>query len=73
MPFAAQRPRPNARPLAPIGRSSSAPRVERTLPNGMRVIVSKQTVVPKVTLMLTVLSGFSSDPPTMTGLADPHG
>jgi len=46
-----------------------APRVERTLPNGLRVIVTKQTVVPKVTVTLTVLSGFSSDPADLTGLA----
>jgi predicted Zn-dependent peptidase len=46
------------------------PRIERTLPNGLRVIVSKQDVVPKVTLMLTVLSGYSSDPASMTGLAN---
>jgi zinc protease len=46
-----------------------APRVERTLPNGLRVIVTRQTVVPKVTVTLTVLSGYSSDPPDITGLA----
>ena len=33
------------------------------------MIVTRQTVVPKVTVMLTVLSGFSSDPPELTGLA----
>ena len=46
-----------------------APRVERTLPNGLRVIVTRQTVVPKVTVTLTVLAGFSSDPADLTGLA----
>jgi predicted Zn-dependent peptidase len=46
-----------------------APRIERTLPNGLRVIVSRQAVVPKVTVMVTVLSGYSSDPPDQTGLA----
>jgi zinc protease len=46
-----------------------APRVERTLPNGLRVIVTRQAVVPKVTVTLTVLSGFSSDPADQTGLA----
>src|SRR5262252_6036364 len=46
-----------------------APRVEKTLPNGFRVIVARQTGVPKVSVMLTVLSGFSSDPPELTGLA----
>jgi zinc protease len=43
--------------------------LERTLPNGLRIIVTKQTVVPKVTVTLTVLSGFSSDPVDLTGLA----
>jgi predicted Zn-dependent peptidase len=43
--------------------------VERTLPNGLRVIVTRQAVVPKVTVTLTVLSGFSSDPADQTGLA----
>jgi zinc protease len=46
-----------------------APRVERTLPNGLRVIVTRQTVVPKVSVTLTILSGFSSDPADLTGLA----
>jgi len=46
-----------------------APRIEKTLPNGLRVIVTRQTVVPKVTVTLTVLSGYSSDPPELTGLA----
>jgi len=46
-----------------------APRVERTLPNGLRVIVTRQAVVPKVTVTVTVLSGYSSDPADQTGLA----
>src|SRR5262249_12917247 len=46
-----------------------APRVEKTLPNGLRVIVTKQAGVPKVTVTLTVLSGYSSDPADSTGLA----
>jgi len=46
-----------------------APRVERTLPNGLRVIVTRQNVVPKVTVTVTVLSGYSSDPADQTGLA----
>jgi zinc protease len=46
-----------------------APRVEKTLPNGLRLIVVKQTVVPKVTATLTILSGYSSDPEDLTGLA----
>jgi zinc protease len=46
-----------------------APRVEKTLPNGLRVIVTRQTSVPKVSITLTVLSGYSSDPADLTGLA----
>lgn len=45
------------------------PRVEKTLANGLRVIATKQTVVPKVTVTLTVRSGYSSDPEDLTGLA----
>ncbi len=47
-----------------------APRVEKTLPNGLRVIVTRQTVVPKVSVTLTFLSGYASDPPELTGLAN---
>jgi len=46
-----------------------APRVEKTLANGLRVIVTRQTSVPKVSITLTVLSGYSSDPADLTGLA----
>jgi len=46
-----------------------APRVERTLANGLRVVVTRQTAVPKVTVTLTILSGYSSDPADLTGLA----
>ena len=44
-------------------------RIEKTLPNGLRVIVSRQTAIPKVSITLTVLSGYSSDPADLTGLA----
>ena len=46
-----------------------APRVEKTLANGLRVIVTRQTAIPKVSVTLTVLSGFASDPADLTGLA----
>jgi zinc protease len=46
-----------------------APRQERTLPNGLRVIVTRQTAIPKVSVLLSVLSGYSSDPADQTGLA----
>lgn len=59
--------RPTVGPERPF---QLAPRVERTLPNGLRVIVTRQTVVPKVSITLTVLSGYSSDPADVTGLAN---
>jgi len=65
-PAFAQTERPGVGPERPF---QLAPRVERTLPNGLRVIVTRQTVVPKVTVMLTVLSGYASDPADLTGLA----
>jgi len=46
-----------------------APRVEKTLANGLRVVVTRQTAVPKATVTLTILSGFASDPADLTGLA----
>jgi zinc protease len=58
--------RPTVGPEKPF---QLAPRVERTLPNGLRVIVTRQPVIPKVSVTLTVLSGFSSDPANQTGLA----
>jgi zinc protease len=65
-PCFAQTERPAVGPERPF---QLAPRVERTLPNGLRVIVTRQTVVPKVTVMLTVLSGYANDPADLTGLA----
>jgi zinc protease len=50
-----------------------APRLERTLPNGLRVIVTHQSVVPKVSVLLTVLSGYANDPADLTGLASLTG
>jgi len=68
LPAAAQAPppRPAVGPERPF---QLAPRVERTLPNGLRVIATKQAAIPKVSITLTVLSGFSSDPADLTGLA----
>jgi len=65
-PTFAQTERPAVGPERPF---QLAPRLERTLPNGMRVIVTRQTVVPKVSVTLTILSGLASDPPNMAGLA----
>jgi zinc protease len=69
-PVSAQTPAPPERPaVGPERPFQLAPRVERTLPNGLRVIVTRQMVVPKVTVMLTVLSGYAEDPRELTGLA----
>jgi len=59
--------------LGPARPFQLAPRVERTLPNGLRVIVTRQTVVPKVSVTLTIRSGYSSDPRDLTGLASLTG
>ena len=58
--------RPSVGPERPF---QLAPRVEKTLPNGLRVIITRQTAIPKVSITLTVLSGYSSDPLNLTGLA----
>jgi zinc protease len=65
-PTASAQERPPVGPERPF---QLAPRVERTLPNGLRVIVTRQTAVPKATVTLTVLSGYASDPADLTGLA----
>jgi zinc protease len=62
----AQTERPAVGPERPF---QLAPRVERTLSNGLRVVVTRQTAIPKVSITLTVLSGYSSDPADLTGLA----
>lgn len=62
----AQTERPAVGPERPF---QLAPRIEKTLPNGLRVIVTRQTVVPKVSVTLTILSGLASDPPNIPGLA----
>jgi len=58
--------RPAVGPERPL---QLAPRIEKTLSNGLRVIVTKQGTIPKVAMTLTVLSGYSSDPADQTGLA----
>ncbi len=66
----AQTPRPAVGPERPF---QLAPRVERTLPNGLRIIVTRQAVVPKVSVTLTILSGLANDPAGMAGLATMTG
>ena len=44
--------------------------VERTLPNGLRVIVAKSSDLPLVTAEVTVRGGAATDPSGKAGLAD---
>ena len=45
------------------------PRVERTLPNGLKVVVARFATVPKVSVYLTLRSGLAADPADKAGLA----
>jgi zinc protease len=65
-PSALAQDRPAVGPERPF---QLAPRVERTLANGLRVVVARQTNVPKATVTLTVLAGYANDPRELTGLA----
>lgn len=61
----AQLPEPSA------SRSFSMPKpVEKTLPNGLRVIVAQTKNVPIVTAQLLIKSGGEADPNNLAGLAD---
>src|SRR5262245_14454062 len=51
------------RPFAP------AARVERTLPNGLRIVTMRYGAVPKLTAMLTIESGLAVDAADKAGLA----
>ena len=56
-------------PTAPI--AATPPRIaERTLSNGLRVIVAKTSDVPMVTAELTMKSGGAADPLGLAGVAD---
>jgi zinc protease len=58
--------------LPPVGAErpfKPAPRAERTLPNGMRVIALRHATVPKVTAILGIQSGLAVDPADKAGLA----
>ena len=46
-----------------------APRAERTLANGMRIITMRHATVPKVTAILGFPSGLAVDPADKAGLA----
>ena len=59
-------PRPAVGPEKPF---APPPRVERTLPNGLRVVIARFTTVPKVSAFLTIRSGLAVDPADKAGLA----
>jgi len=63
---------PNATPPPPaVPRSPQIPKpVERTLANGLRVIVVERKNVPLVTAAIYIKNGGEVDPPQLAGLAD---
>ena len=66
-PVAAQSPSlPAVGPERPF---TPAPRVERTLPNGLRIVTMRHATVPKATALLTIESGLAVDPAEKAGLA----
>lgn len=68
----AQKPAPQETPPPPAApRSVSIPKpVERTMKNGLRVIVIEDRDMPLVTAQMTVKNGGEIDPPALSGLAD---
>lgn len=66
---AAQPAAPIRPPVGPERPFRPASRVERTLANGLTVIVVRHATVPRVSATLTVRTGLASDPDSLTGLA----
>lgn len=61
----------NAPPPPAAPRSVTAPTpVEKTLPNGLRVLVVQRAEMPLVSFELMVRNGAEADPPRLAGLAD---
>jgi len=54
---------------APVPSTLPTP-AERTLPNGLRVIVAKSSDLPLITAQLTIRSGANIDPKGLAGAAD---
>jgi len=55
--------------LGPAPALAMPPIVERTLPNGLRIIVVRQTELPLVDMTLVVRAGSEADPADQSGLA----
>ena len=69
-PVAALLPPDQRQPPPPLGEQPPAvlpTPVERTLPNGLRVIVAKSTDLPLVSARLTLLTGAAFDAPKLAG------
>lgn len=72
-PVAALLPAAQRMPPPPIGQQPPTvlpTPVERTLPNGMRVIVAHSEALPLVAASLTFAAGAASDPPQLAGAAN---
>ncbi|HYG11943.1 MAG TPA: insulinase family protein, partial [Pyrinomonadaceae bacterium] len=72
LPATAQEPAAQATPPPPAPpRSVAVPKpVERTLPNGLRVVVVERSNMPLVSASLLIKNGGEVDPPQLAGLAD---
>ncbi|HEY1404331.1 MAG TPA: pitrilysin family protein, partial [Pyrinomonadaceae bacterium] len=68
----APQPAPQATPPPPAApRSVTVPKpVERTLPNGLRVVVVERSNMPLVSAALMIRNGGEVDPPQLAGVAD---
>jgi zinc protease len=60
---------PSLPPVGPERPFTPAPRVERTLANGLRIVTLRHATVPKATALLTIESGLAVDPAEKAGLA----
>ena len=59
-------PKPEVGPEKPF---TPPPRLERTLPNGLRVVAVRYGSIPKLSAILTVKAGLAVDPSAKAGLA----
>jgi zinc protease len=62
-------PSPAANGAHPATASAAAERLEETLPNGMRVIILRNTLAPVVTVEMNFLVGGNETPPGFPGMA----
>ncbi|HVT99516.1 MAG TPA: pitrilysin family protein [Acidobacteriaceae bacterium] len=55
--------------VAPLARAASEPPTRATLPNGMRVVIIRNTLAPVVTVQANVLAGGNETPEGFPGMA----